>query len=243
MELDRKQGGKTEIRLFSAQQPIPLKVISANLVTKFPGGPEDLYFVRAAEVNVGAAIRYGIVACSGPVRSPNFVGSAIFANGPAEIGSLDKGLVVCDSAITVRSGTFSLIIARESITCEGTFAGCTIISGKSIIRKKAALDECCVVENEATPLKFVKFFDPVREGVGVEMSNDGVRVKEVLAGKAFSKAGLEVGDLIRTVNGAPINSVEAFRQLLRRPIATADDLALGIHRKGKALEVRVPTGK
>jgi len=65
----------------------------------------------------------------------------------------------------------------------------------------------------------------------------GVAIGEVTPGSPAEAAGLRVGDLITSVNGAPVTGFVAFRRRLL-PLLPGDELVLGVLRAGERLELR-----
>ena len=98
----------------------------------------------------------------------------------------------------------------------------------------------CLITDHAIPgLQFVRFFNPVKEGVTVEAVTGGVRVQFVDAAKPFAKAGLQKSDVILAVDGKAVDSVEAFRKQLRGGFASAEGFTLQLRRDGKTQDLWV----
>jgi S1-C subfamily serine protease len=76
---------------------------------------------------------------------------------------------------------------------------------------------------------------PNRLGVTVE---PGVVVAEVLPGSSAAMAGLARGDLICTVNDAPVSTGEQLRQAVQ-PLPPAAEVRLQLSRGGEVREVMV----
>jgi S1-C subfamily serine protease len=66
-----------------------------------------------------------------------------------------------------------------------------------------------------------------------------VRVTAAPVGKSFAKAGLQAADVIRAVDDTSVDSVEGFRQLLRRGLAWEEGVLLRVFRAGKTQDVWV----
>jgi regulator of sigma E protease len=73
------------------------------------------------------------------------------------------------------------------------------------------------------------------ESLGVTRAD--VLIVEVTEDSPAAEVGLQGGDLIRSVNGAPMHSFETFANSVRT--SGGDRLALGVLRDGEALEVNV----
>ncbi|WMJ70092.1 DegQ family serine endoprotease [Stenotrophomonas sp. 24(2023)] len=69
------------------------------------------------------------------------------------------------------------------------------------------------------------------QGLGLPDSR-GALVNEVVAGSAAAKAGVQPGDVIRTVNGTPVNSWSDLPPLIGA-MAPGSKVTLGVYRDGK----------
>ena len=82
-----------------------------------------------------------------------------------------------------------------------------------------------------------------RSGVQLARFGDTVKAMQVLQGSPAAKAGIEVGDVIVSIDGKPITSWEA--EELRKTIegrAGGDKVAVEIERNGKKMKKTVKLG-
>jgi serine protease Do len=74
-------------------------------------------------------------------------------------------------------------------------------------------------------------------GVGLELTDEGVRISEVLAGTAAARAGLRTGDVILDIAGFKIRDPDSFVEAMARH-RPGDTIALRIGRASSEWEVR-----
>lgn len=79
-------------------------------------------------------------------------------------------------------------------------------------------------------------------GVRYIMRPRGAEIMEVIPGSPAEKAGLQVGDLVREVNGRRVSSAHPLAELLSsyRP---GDRVTLTVERAGEELEIEVVLGR
>lgn len=85
------------------------------------------------------------------------------------------------------------------------------------------------------------FSDNAWLGLRLESDEAGVRVAEVLADSPAEAAGLQAGDLLRSVDGAAVSTAMEAAALIRA-MAPGDTLTLGIEREGEALTLEAELG-
>jgi hypothetical protein len=208
--------------------------------------PNEGFVLRGKDLVIDGGDNVGgLLASAGSVHAILLRSSVIYASGPVEISEVRNSLLVCDGDLRVNSISYSLVIARGDIHCSNSGAvgsnSLVITSGRLHLGRFAKVDKGAkVLERQATPLGFVKFFDPDREGIEVEAAKDGVRVKVAAEGKAFAKAGLRAGDVITAVDKEATADPEAFRRQLRSALAREEGPTLRILRAGKAVELKIP---
>ena len=101
------------------------------------------------------------------------------------------------------------------------------------------------VANAATGKRFLK--ELKRVGATAELATvgklTGLRIQKVQPKKAAAKAGLQVGDIIVSVNGVTVNSLEALAKVFagkkRKKIQWAG-VKLKVRRGDKTLEIQLP---
>jgi hypothetical protein len=186
-----------------------------------------------------------ILVAPGDVRIRRDSGpGVILAGGSVDAGLLMLSVIVCDGTFRL-SGVMDncVIVARGAVNCRDCLglSGCLIISGGKVeLPKKDFSRYITVKENEATPLGFVKFFEPAQVGIEVVSARAGLLVKAVAKAKPFARAGVQSGDAVLALAGTKVASPDAFRKLLRRTLAEGEDIRLTVGRGGKTLDLLVP---
>jgi general secretion pathway protein C len=74
--------------------------------------------------------------------------------------------------------------------------------------------------------------DFLRQAMMVPQPDGGFMVREITPGSLYEKLGLKAGDVIRSVNGNPVNNLEDAMQLYRR-LGSAGQVTMDITRGGK----------
>jgi serine protease Do len=90
-----------------------------------------------------------------------------------------------------------------------------------------------VAARKVLPSRLVQAPDPAMTGylgVGLEETDDGVRISEIIAGSAAARAGLKVDDLIIAVAGKAVSGSKVLRE------------ALGRYKPGEVVAVRIKRG-
>lgn len=65
----------------------------------------------------------------------------------------------------------------------------------------------------------------------IPVPNGGIQISDIIPGSLFERLGLNDGDAIRTINGAPVNSISDFVNIFQQRNNT-DKLQLGVARGG-----------
>jgi hypothetical protein len=193
---------------------------------------------------------YGLVACAGGLRvgrkllTSHLTKSVIYATGPVEMQGVIRSLLVCDGDLKVGDIGSSLVIVRGDVHCTNSGSvgnSLVIMSGRRHPAKYETIAKTAkILEGQRDLLGFVKFFDPVREGIEVEAAKGGARVKAVDTGKAFAKAGLRAGDVITSLEGEASADPETFRRQLRSALARDEGLILQVSRGGQSRQILIP---
>lgn len=203
---------------------------------------EGAFVIRGEEVSVESNILYSLVASSGCVRAGWLHSSVIFSGESVEVEGIHSSVIVCDGQFRAkRILKDCFVIARDGVKCPLNVRNCLIITAGSVeVPKEAPVAENTIKEKEATPLGFVKFFDPSQAGIKVAACDGGVRVEEVHEGKRFAQAGLKKGDVVIAIDRTEVGSPDSFRRLLRRKLAEGGEAVFKVRRSDKILEIPVP---
>lgn len=231
------------------------KVITAARITSRELDPEPsrfLYLIRTKHLDV----RYlrGAALSSGPAIATDLAISDLYCADSVKITGSEKSVIVCDGDFTAWDLAKSLVIARGAVKLYGA-TNSTVLSGSSIeityahqsalvcagkvlLKKPSTIRDTMVRENVRDALGPVKFFDLSAAGLDAELADGALRVKRVVAGTPFSRAGLHAGDLILAVDGTPVAGYEPFRRLLRRKIVLDEAATFRVRRAGRTLDLR-----
>jgi hypothetical protein len=107
-------------------------------------------------------------------------------------------------------------------------------AGKSVtLAQKPEKSDRILKNQKALPFG-IKFLDPSDFGLEVAARNDEVQVVKIDKDSIFAKYGLEVGDVIFSIDLVPITSVQEFRRHLRRGVL-AESAMLRVKRNGEML--------
>jgi membrane-associated protease RseP (regulator of RpoE activity) len=229
-----------------------------------PENLENALFLRGGEICPDQGlVSLAVLAAYGPVRLPapgsGFIfaadsvavegqGAFVVSDGEAQVGSAHAGgadsasLIIARKDITLGGAEQCLVLAGGRVRIKGWLRDCVIVSGKDVVAEESpqhAYKNCTIKQHQPDPFGFVRFFDPVQEGITVEGAREGLRVKAVAAGKPFALAGVRPGDMIVAVDGDDTDAPEVFRRQLRRAWVAEEGAALRIIRGGKTEEIWV----
>jgi hypothetical protein len=241
LELHKEQKGQMSNWYLAEGVRVTPQFILASRVTQIAVHNEGLIFIRGLELSLRGPFK-GLSVSSGATRTKTIQCSVLLAAGDVDTDIASNAIIVSDGDVIIRGGAeASLIIARGTVTFQSGILGCRVVSGKSVVFANGAGkgQDCAIVENDPTPLGFVQFFDPAREGIAVEPAEGGVRVSDADAAKPFAKAGLRQGDLIVSLGGVPVGSPEEFRRALRAKLAEDATIPFHVRRDGHLMEFRV----
>ena len=133
LELYCKHGEKTEPGFFPAKKAVAPKIVVASRIDESRIKPRnEVYFLRAGEIDYRGLLSGPVAACSGSFRTRDFCCGVIFAAGPVEIQSADLAFIVSDGDVKADGVTRSLVIAGGTVTRSGEWGDCQIISSKDV---------------------------------------------------------------------------------------------------------------
>jgi general secretion pathway protein C len=75
--------------------------------------------------------------------------------------------------------------------------------------------------------------DFLRQATMIPSKSGGFQVQQIQAGSLYEKLGLRAGDVIKVVNGQPVNSAEDAMRLYQQ-MSNIDAVQLEITRDGKS---------
>jgi serine protease DegQ len=79
-------------------------------------------------------------------------------------------------------------------------------------------------------------------GDALKINTEGVLINGTLKGGPADKAGIQPGDVLKTINNKPVNNIT---QLLKQisEVPPGDKIKTTINRKGKNLDIEIQVGK
>jgi hypothetical protein len=198
--------------------------------------------VRSDDLEVSLTGGSCLLAASRSLRSRFEVfDSVLLVGGNAKIARQRSSVVVCDGDLEIQSASDCLILAHGDVHAV-SLNNCRVITTKKLVKaiEGSKFPDTKVKENQATPLSFIKWFDPKKVGIVVEAVEDGFpRVKEVVGDSYFAKAGIKAGDQILALDVDKITSTDIFRRQLRARVIEDTDILVRVRRDKKELDLLV----
>jgi len=183
--------------------------------------------VSRGDVETLTAIQTSIILATGDVTAVSAIGDCV---------------VVCDGdvAVTGRSISGSVVVARGNITMQGWPYKSYLAAGGKVTRgmKPKNVTDRNVVQEGAKGALGVRFFELSDVGLVVRAAGGAVAVESITAGGACDRAGVRAGDVIVTVNGRRPESAESLRRLLRDALGPGD-AAVSLRRGADTVAVTV----
>jgi hypothetical protein len=253
MDLEKEEFGTVSLKPGVPNREVPARdfrrywqVTHPRLVSGSRLSRHDLLppilVVRAEELSTDMPKILSLLAASGHAKTIYLESCALLAGDSSEMVDIDSSLIVCDGDLLVKGYIKeSLVIARGDITCCDLVENSRLICGGAVhLRDYGKLLETTKVKaQEAKPLGFITFFDPVQVGIKVAKADGGLRVQEAVKDKPFARAGVRAEDLVLALDGAAVTDPEVFRRLLRARVAVEGELAVKLRRGEQTLELRV----
>jgi hypothetical protein len=191
--------------------------------------------------------------------------SFVLAGGSVELKYGDLLVVVCGGDVDVKQILFNcLVIARGAVRCrQGIGVKNSVVlvggdvfledeawvrdskiraAGRIVVGKKASLKGTKVKERDSKALAGIRFFETAQAGITVSQAKTGLCVQSIARDKPFSKAALQVGDMVLAYDGAAVATTESFRTRLRRSVAQDRAAILNVRRADKTIELQIPLG-
>lgn len=169
----------------------------------------------------------------------------VLPNGPADAAGLQADdIITAVDGETATADQLTGLLAEYSVGDEVTL---DVLRGDETIaiivtlanRADFTLPEATPQVREMTPPAL-----PVRPaarpflGVGLEDSDDGVAIVEVVAGSPAAAAGIEVGDIVTAVNDTEITSAQALVETIGA-LSPNDTITLETSRDGEAMTLEI----
>lgn len=200
--------------------------------------------VLALAAVIGLAAQDDATPYLGVTIAPDDAGARVLRvmpDSPADAAGLRRGDVIAAVDETeVTADTLAEVIQGYAI---GDTVTLRVIRGARTLELTATLAERPAAPPPPVPQVPPRLGQPrAFLGVTLEQSADGVQIADVVADSPAAEAGLQVGDIIVTVNGATVQRVADVVDAVRaaRP---GDALALTVERGGERLEIEAVLGQ
>lgn len=151
-------------------------------------------------------------------------------DSPAESAGLQAGDVISAvNGAAVTGENISDVIASYTV---GDVLTLAVMRGDEALELAVTLG---ARPESLTMMPMLSQFDRPMLGVTLEESDAGPRITEVLEGSPAAEIGLQVGDIIKTVNGVTVATVEEAVNAVRNH-NTSTELTATVERDGETLE-------
>jgi serine protease DegQ len=222
----------TDLAVLRVQMPNLPKPITFGKIESVKVG--DVVLAIGNPFGVGQTVTSGIVSALGRDHLgintfENFIQTDAAINPGNSGGALvdTRGhLIGINTAIYSRSGgSMGIGFAIPVNTARDVME--SIIKNGSVVRGWIGVEPMNISAEMASTLK---------------ISADGVLINATLKGGPADKAGIQPGDVLKTVNSKPVNNIT---QLLKQisEVPPGDKIKATINRKGKNLELEIQVGK
>jgi general secretion pathway protein C len=175
-------------------------------------------------VMVTPAGSFALISADGGPETPFRIGQEISAN-------VSLYAVYSDRTLIRRGGAIESLMLKD--TAEGLPNGLIVapnrIAGPSGVQRNSSnsftVDRAQLTEQMQTP-------EFLTQALMVPNAGGGFLVREIQPGSVYEKLGLRVGDVINTVNGQPVNSVEDVMRLYAQ-FSSASNVQIDVRRAGR----------
>jgi len=175
-------------------------------------------------VMVTPAGSYALISADGAPEAPFTIGQEISAN-------VSLYAVYSDRALIQRGATIESLMLKD--TTQGLSNGSIVspnrIASRPPVQRSGSntfnVDREQLTQQMQTP-------EFLTQALMVPNAGGGFLVREIQPGSVYEKLGLKVGDVINTVNGQPVNSVEDVMRLYSQ-FGTASNVQIDVRRAGR----------
>jgi len=206
--------GQADAAAGQGQSPASIPLTSLNLVL--------------TGVMVGIANNYAFISING-------ANETAFAIGDEILSGATLHAVYPDRAVLRRGGALESLVMKDSVALP---EGAVVTSPQH--RKDAPLSGIRSSGNEFTVERSsltqqMQKPDFLSQALIVPNAGGGFLVREVQPGSVYEKLGMRIGDVIRSVNGQPINNMEEVMKLYQQlgGINKVSNVAIEVTRGGR----------
>jgi len=218
-------------------------LLAANLFGMAPLGsaaysPDSLPVTSLNLVLTGVMVRgqgsYALIRIEGGDETPVTIGEEILAG--ARLHS-----VYPDRVVLARAGGYELLMLKETIptlpagavTMNSASPASTAASGVRANGNQYTLDREVIQQQMQRP-------EFLSQALIVPNAGGGFLVRDVQPGSLYEKLGVRTGDVIRGVNGQPVNNIEDVMKLYQGMggVEHAGNIALEVTRGGRQQQLQ-----
>jgi len=196
-----------------------------------------LFAVR--EIEIGHACTCGFLVGGSLKAKASFTNCIAFVTAPAELRNVDNSVVFVDGDLTLESADESLIVCTGTVKSKEMFDNCTVISGGAI-NAPIANTPTSLLRPEAKDLgDLVRPWTAQELGIELVARGDRVYAGRVAARSPMSVAGVEIGDIVLSIDGQSIVARDGAVKILRRKSIEFLPFILRVRRGERELELVV----
>jgi general secretion pathway protein C len=218
-------------------------LLAANLFGLVPLGstalsPDTLPMTSLNLVLTGVMVRgqgsYALIRIDGGEETPVTIGEEILAG--ARLHS-----VYPDRVVLARGGGYEVLMLKEtipalppgSVTMNNAQPANAVASGVRANGNQYTIDRDAIQQQMQRP-------EFLSQALIVPNAGGGFLVRDVQAGSLYEKLGVRVGDVIRSVNGQPVNNIEDVMKIYQSMggIQQAGNIALDVTRGGRTQQLQ-----
>ncbi len=176
-------------------------------------------------VMVTPAGSFALISADGGPEAPFTIGQEISANV-----SLHE--VYSDRALIKRGAAIESLMLKDTTQSAGTtsFTARNPVTARAPVQRNSSntftVDRDQLTQQMQTP-------EFLTQALMVPNAGGGFLVREIQPGSVYEKLGLRVGDIINTVNGQPVNSVEDVMRLYSQ-FGSAASVQIEVRRAGRS---------
>lgn len=208
----------------------------------------DNYYLRSHR-SLGANFIYQcVITCAGTVTLEKSRASIIFANSDVDVKFPGESVIVSDGTINTKRSSSNVLIARRNVVVRGDILlpvrdsindSHLVAGGRVQIENigNAWVKSTVIKERQRGP-HGVRFFEITDVGIEVSAAKEGVKVEKLAIGAPPARCGLQVGDVILTVDGIKSIDEELFRRQLRRAFVQ-DEATVTVRRGDKYMDLTI----
>lgn len=217
-------------------------VLAANLfgVVALKNGsysPDSLPITSLNLVLTGVMVRgpgsYALIRIDGGDETPIAIGQEVQAGARLHA-------VYADRVVLVRDGSYESLLLKDLVP---TLPPGSIVGGKSLLTGGSGMVRANGNQfqvNRESLQQQIQRPDFLNQALIVPNSGGGFLVRDVQPGSVYEKLGVRVGDVIRSVNGQPVNNIEDVMKLYQEMggLDQAGHIMLDISRAGRTEQLQ-----